>query len=433
MSAQNPRAITCPCCGGTIAVKAAGYTVSVACQYCGSVLDVAHPDVKIITEFHEAAARLDLPLGSRGMIFGVEWETIGWMAREAQGYAWQEYLLFNPYAGYRWLVASQGEWQFGQMLIARPVPVPGGWGWAGRVFGPEDGGATITTTRVVGEFYWRVRSGDTVGGESFLSEDGQSLSLERTADEEQWTHLVPIPRRWIDDFKRPGGPDLAHPAPPHPETAAPSGWFDRLWRHRPASRDGDGAIMAGLALLAACVALMILAWQGTATSSASARASVAVDGPAARFSLGPVTVSRAAQFVSVKVAAGPFANQWVDLDYRLVNRATQQAMPASATVEYYSGRDSDGDWSEGSHEAGTTFSQVPAGQYDLMVEAQAHRWNDPGLSNLYGPAPNISGDSIDLAILLETGGMPWGLFWLVVGALAVPLAAWAAYRASMTA
>jgi len=426
------RAITCPSCGGTIAVKAAGYSVSVACQYCGSVLDVAHPDVKIIAEYHEAAARLDLPLGSRGVIFGTEWEAIGWLAREAGGYAWQEYLLFNPYAGYRWLVESGGEWQFGQMLTARPEPVPGGWGWAGRRFAPEEGGAIISTTRVVGEFYWRVRAGDVVEAESFISEDGQSLSLERTGDEEQWTHLVPIPRRWVDDFTRPQGPDLAHPTPEHPQPSSQPGWFDRLWRRRPGSDESDVWTMAVMALATAFLALMALAWLGAATSSASARASVVVDGPVARFSLGPVTVSRAAQFVSVKVAASAFANQWVDLDYRLVNRATQAALPASATVEYYSGRDSDGDWSEGSHEASTTFSQVPAGQYDLMVEAQAHRWNDPALSNLYGPAPAFASESIDLAFLLEAGGTPWGVWWLAVAALAIPVVAWAAFRASMT-
>jgi len=427
------RAIICPSCGGTIAVKAVGYTVSVACQYCGSVLDVAHPDVKIIAEYHEAAARLDLPLGSRGVLFGAQWEAIGWLARAAGGYGWQEYLLLNPYAGYRWLVESGGEWQFGQMLTARPEPVPGGWGWAGRRFAPEEGGATITTARVLGEFYWRVRAGDAVDAESFVSEDGQSLSLERTGDEEQWTHLVPVPRRWIDDFTRPQGPDLAHPTPERPKPQPRPSWFDRLWRQRPASAENDLWIMAGLALVTVSLAMLVLAWQGAATGSASGRGSVVVDGPVAHLSVGPVTVARPQQFVSVQVATSSFVNQWVDLDYRLVNRATQAALPASATVEFYAGRDSDGDWSEGSHEASTTFSQVPAGQYDLMVEAQAHRWNDPAQAGFAAAPEPFAIESIDLAFLLEAGGMPWGVWWLAVAALGLPVLAWAAFRASMTA
>ena len=50
------RALSCPSCGGTINLRAAGYTVTVACQYCGSILDVANPDVRLIQEYHEAAA-----------------------------------------------------------------------------------------------------------------------------------------------------------------------------------------------------------------------------------------------------------------------------------------------------------------------------------------------------------------------------------------
>ena len=56
--------IQCPSCGDTIAIKAAGYTVTVACQYCGSILDVSNLDVRLITEYHEAIRRLPLPLGS---------------------------------------------------------------------------------------------------------------------------------------------------------------------------------------------------------------------------------------------------------------------------------------------------------------------------------------------------------------------------------
>ncbi|MBV1689471.1 DUF4178 domain-containing protein [Novosphingobium sp. G106] len=112
--------ITCPSCGGTIAIKAAGYSVTVACQYCGSVLDVANPDVKVIEEYHQAALSLPLPLGSRGNLFEVEWEVVGYLSRGDGEANWSEYLLFNPYAGYRWLVHAEGDWQYGTMLFDQP-------------------------------------------------------------------------------------------------------------------------------------------------------------------------------------------------------------------------------------------------------------------------------------------------------------------------
>lgn len=445
------RAITCPSCGGSLEVKAAGYTVTVACRHCGSVLDVANPDVAIIKAYHESAKRLDLPLGSRGTLFWVEWEAIGWLRRKAQGITWQEYLLFNPYAGYRWLVESCGEWQFGQMLTRQPEALGQGlYGWAKRRFVSEEDATTITTIDVVGEFYWRVRSGDQVYAESYASDDGQTLSMEATRDQAggddvQWTHLVPVPQNWIDSFRRPQGPDLARPEPARPKSER-FDFFSRLWGHAEGRRT-DLWLMAALATITAIAALFLLAMFSSGDAGLRGQGQVVVDGPTARITVGPVKLTRPHQFVTVKLAATSFTNRWVDLDYLLVNRATQATIPASATIEYYAGRDSDGSWSEGRHEASTRFSGVPAGDYDLLVEAEAKRWNDPSASsyssttytdNPWGiggvqSAPAQEQEMIGLGFLVEPGGLPWGLWWLIVVWASLPVLILYAYRASRTA
>src|SRR3546814_20955765 len=102
-------------------IKAAVYTVTIVCQYCSSVLDVANPDVRVITEYHEAAAALEIPPGTRGTLDGIEWEAIGYMRRSEGGsYPWDEYLLFNPYRVYRWLVTDGRGWSLGEMLTRTP-------------------------------------------------------------------------------------------------------------------------------------------------------------------------------------------------------------------------------------------------------------------------------------------------------------------------
>jgi hypothetical protein len=89
------RAITCPSCGGTIGIKAAGYTVSVACLYCGTVLDVANPmcasSPNIIRRWPRWICRW-----AAGQLFGVEWEAIGWLEREIAGYVWQNICCSTP-------------------------------------------------------------------------------------------------------------------------------------------------------------------------------------------------------------------------------------------------------------------------------------------------------------------------------------------------
>jgi len=441
------RAITCPSCGGSIEVKAAGYTVTVACRHCGSVLDVANPDVAIIKAYHESAARLALPLGSRGILSGTQWEAVGWLRREAGGYSWSEYLLFNPYAGYRWLVHSDGQWQFGTMLTDLPGET-GRWGeasWRGETYSGEDEPVTITTTRVIGEFYWRVQAGEMWIARSY-DRGPQSLSREwREGEEVQWTHLVAVPQRLIDGFVRPQGPDLARPEPARPQSE-PSGFFSRLWGQTEGRR-ADLWLMAALAAITAIGALFLLVLFSSGDAGVRGQGQVVVDGPTARITVGPVKLTRAHQFVTVKVAATSFTNRWVDLDYLLVNRATQATIPASATIEYYAGRDSDGDWSEGSHEASTRFSGVPAGDYDLLVEAEAKRWNDSGASsyssttytdNPWGiggaqSAPAQEQELIGLGFLLEPGGLPWGLWWLIAALASLPVIFLYAYRASRNA
>ena len=130
--------------------------------------------------------------------------------------------------------------------------------------------------------------------------------------------------------------------------------------------------------------------------------------------------------------AGNLDNMWVDLDYSLVNRATQQSYDASGTAEYYHGRDSDGGWSEGNAAPDVGLASIPRGTYDLVVEAAAHRWTDPAAANSIASifstqsvAPDDRGVALPVTITVERGGGFAGPFFLAVLAiLAWPLIAW---------
>ena len=70
-------------------------------------------------------------------------------------------------------------------------------------------------------------------------------------------------------------------------------------------------------------------------------------------------------------------NEWVDLDYSLVNRATQASYDAYGLAEHYYGRDSDGPWTEGDRSGTIKIAAVPAGSYDLVVTYSGHEWASP--------------------------------------------------------
>ncbi|MFI4982219.1 MAG: DUF4178 domain-containing protein, partial [Nevskiales bacterium] len=171
------RTVTCPSCGGTIEIKAAGYTVNVGCQYCGSVLDVANPDVKLISEFQMAARKLELPLGSWGTIQGIEWEVIGYLERSDDESNWHEYLVFNPYGGYRWIIRAEGSWSLGTMLPEEPSNAFGNAvSWNGQRFSLDYDDVATRSDYVLGEFYWRIKTGDTVQAGFYKGSGNTSLS-----------------------------------------------------------------------------------------------------------------------------------------------------------------------------------------------------------------------------------------------------------------
>ncbi len=75
-------------------------------------------------------------------------------------------------------------------------------------------------------------------------------------------------------------------------------------------------------------------------------------------------------------------NNWVSLDYALVNTQTGQEYNAGKDLEYYSGSDGGENWSEGSNTYDHLFTAVPKGRYVLNIEAE--KGTDAGMvTSLY--------------------------------------------------
>ncbi|MDQ8754619.1 DUF4178 domain-containing protein [Sphingosinicella sp. LHD-64] len=358
--APSVKALSCPSCGGTINLKAAGYTVTVACQYCGSILDVASPEVRLITEYHQAAAELEIPLGTRGTLRDVEWEAIGFVRRSEHGaYPWVEYLLFNPYHGYRWLITNGRGWSFGEMLTRAPD-----WGHSGPALDGEsyepffvDGQAQVDY--VVGEFYWRVQVGEEAATDDYVR-PGFMLSREANDKEVSWTISALLKPAEIEQAFGVRAP--RDPWPPLP--------------HQPSPYRGVMKVGARIALIAVGVMFLLTLLMSGGPSLFEGYVPVELDRRAQNVTAGPIEATRPYQLISIEAWAPNLENGWIDLDYALVNRATQESYEAYGVAERYSGRDSDGAWSEGSRGATTKLAAVPRGTYDLVVEYTGNGWTD---------------------------------------------------------
>ena len=409
MAEEAVRSLACPACGGTIAMRAAGYTVTLACEYCGTLIDATDPDARIITRYHEVQAFLAIPLGTRGTLRGVEWEAIGWVQR-ADGWAtWEEYLLFNPYAGYRWLIAQNGHWSFGAMLTAAPRRDGADAIVAGRRFTVFYSGNSARVLRVAGEFYWRVKIGETVRATDYVR-PGAMLSLEQDDRERSWTlnewlsgkeiraaFDVPPPPAWL-----PGITPLAHQ--PSPFVRRIKGWWP------------IGAV-AFLALL------LMLSLFGATMQPQRFSLSVTPDGPSVSQTFGPIVLPLGRQAMTVEAHTPGVEQGWVDIDVSFVNRKTQDSYDAYALNEHYAGQDSDGYWSEGDRSQTLKVASLPAGAYDLVVDAQAHHWGSSG-SFAFDPSSGAYKSDgrppVEVVLTVSRGARFLSNFWLAALMILVP-------------
>ena len=97
------------------------------------------------------------------------------------------------------------------------------------------------------------------------------------------------------------------------------------------------------------------------------------------------------------------SNNWVYAALDLVNDDTGNVVSIDQSIEYYSGYDSDGSWSEGSTTADAVIGPVEPGNYVLRVEAQH---GGPG--------------SVDLGVVVRQGVFRSGIFWTMFGLVMVP-------------
>ena len=387
MSAAAVRALNCPNCGGAIELRAAGYTVSLVCPHCGSTLDAADPDVRLI-ERADAAMRVpEIALGTRGTLDGVEWEAVGYVERRSEDGGWSEYLLFNPYQGYRFLVDDGERFSLGGLTDRTPEQKSANTvAFAGSDYHVQEEAYEARVVFVVGEFYWRVRVGETVEVQEYLRFGGGSLSAETSDGERTWTAMQRVD---VGKIETAFGiaPRAATGLAAFSSSAATSPNLERLkqsWR----------------VALYAIVALMLASMLGCSSHKVLLTQDIALDldAPGRTVVLGPIEMTSPLSALTVRAETSGLDNAWVDLAYSLVDRRTPQSYDAYTAAEYYHGRDSDGDWTEGERNPAARFSSIPRGSYDLVVEAAAHSWSGGTSSSSSSAGNSGSGFTFNLSV-----------------------------------
>lgn len=372
-SSPRTRGFNCANCGAAVELRALSHAVTVACSSCGSLLDPRDPNVVVLrTAAQRVTIAPKIPLGSRGTWQGHLFEVVGFQRRavEVEGveYPWDEYVLFNPYRGFRYLTEYDGHWN--DVRTVRDLPEALLWRTRMTVKYQQATfrhfqTASAATQFVLGEFPWRVHLGDRVETSDYVAPP-LLLSSEVTADETTWSLGTYTSG---DVVWRAFGCAGAAPHPigvfanqpnPHRER---TGW---LWR--------AGGLLA-LLLLGTFLLREVTASRQElfrrqyVFTPASASDSAFVSEPFTIAAPGTVSVDLHTDVRST----------WVHFDLALINTATGTALNVDRDVEQFSGRDADGDWQEGSPDASVLLPKVLPGEYYLRVEPEGEAG--------FGPVP----------------------------------------------
>jgi hypothetical protein len=359
------RSLLCPKCGGNIELRGFEHTRTAVCIQCLSVLDVTNPELQIISRFDEKArVRPILPLGTRGKLRGTVYELIGFQVRtitvEGLDYSWHEYLVFNPYKGFRYLVQYNGHWN--DVIALKAVPQPATKSgrkavqYGGKVFGHFQH-SIARTSFVMGEFPWTVRAGETASVDDYVSPPAM-ISSEQTDQEITWSYgeYITGAELW-QAFQLPGTPPPAIGVFEN----QPSPYGSKI-------KDAWGTFLK----LALAWALVLAFFTFFAQNREVFRKSFqfAQNAPGEHSLVTDMfDVPGRTSNVEVDINAD-VDNDWAYFNLALINEQTGQGYDFGREVSYYHGRDSDGNWAEGGRHDSIVIPRVPAGRYYLRIEPE---------------------------------------------------------------
>lgn len=389
---RSAEALNCPTCGAAMEVRAAGLSMVAACGSCGSLVDTSHAAVQLLAT---ARARTQvfrplIPIGRRGQLGGVEYECIGFMRRrDNHGEAWFEYLLFNPYGGFRWLVTYSGHWSLVDLCLEEPADAA-----EYKLFA----NSTAEVTYVLGEFYWQVRHGERVMVSDFIAPP-RVLSSERYPDlaEVTWSQGEYVEGKVVREAFGIEGE--------FPEAQG-------LYLNQPNPHEGKGRTLRRLLPILAVVFVVVSLIGAVARDRErvwEANYVYGEQGTNGAIVTEPIVLKGSHPQALAVTLSAEVDNSWLETEIDFVNEATGQVEREMVVgVDFWSGNDG-GYWEEGSRKRSVIVPAMPPGRYRLVIE------------------PSMEPVRRDFGFRLELvrDVMVWSNLWLgLAGLLAYPFYRW---------
>lgn len=382
--------LNCPRCGGPLELRAPDRAERVTCPNCGSLLDVNEGQLRYLKTLERKGPPSSIPIGATAEFEGRPQTVIGFMVRsvefEGVRYFWQEYLLYNPATGFRWLVESDGHWSYvksvppGEVVESGRSALYGGKSF--RMF--QDASASVEF--VEGEFYWKVSVGELVRASDYVAPPlmlSKEVPIIRRrganvleAEEINWSLGTYTP---LKEIERKFGVSLSSPT-----TVAPN----QPWPHKKIY--GYWALLLVAALFVglftfvtgprATVFTHSYTLQPTPTPSPAPADAQTPTGDDANEKVQVIFTDpiplRGGRNIRVSGTAN-VDNNWLYVEGDFIDERTGLVQQFELPIEYYYGVEDGETWSEGDRTQTVYLPALPEGAYTMRLEAQWENWNQP--------------------------------------------------------
>ena len=382
-----------------MAIRAKGITVTAVCSGCGSISEDDNGTFKLVKKAQGMMHIIPLiPLGTKGKLRGQVYQVIGFMRRYEKLYTdqpWDEYLLFNPYSGYCWLVENKGHWNLFKVTKSTPKQAfNGSIDFLGENFKVFHKGDAVVQF-AVGEFYWKVRVGSSVKTMDAICPP-HMVSQEIDSQETVWS---------LGEYLQPTEVIAAfNPQPlPKPEGVAPD---------QPASFRSVGEMWAFWSLVVLCLMfIQIIGHSFKAEKSITGLQVFAIPPGVTDTTIAKFTIGQSTAHVTIDLKSN-ISQTWATVGLRVVSDDPAKKIDHNfeKDLSFYSGY-SDGEaWSEGSRDAEFLINDLPQGDYHVLLSAAPEAGHSVQIDSLVTVAPSV-----------------WANFWFALFLITLP-PAWMAFR-----
>ncbi|MEW6347518.1 MAG: DUF4178 domain-containing protein [Thermodesulfobacteriota bacterium] len=379
--ARAAEAIRCPSCGKPYEGPRLATTEMIVCPSCNAALSLDKAQAAVIGKVEGKKPAFAFEVGTTLTFDKVSYEVMGRLHYvEKDGaieYPSNEYILYHPEKGYLWLSEDKGHFCLSNVVHDRYL-LP-------RTQAPR---RTVTLGRDEFLFYES-------GALELRWVDGALPWTATVGEQTQYVHAIKPPEfvdrektgqevelfrgRYVDRAEMlsavPKGTRLPEPRGIYPcQPYVPPQWCQGAWKF-------------GTAFLIVNALLLLYSFQadkGTRLYSDQ----VTYEQYSKEYLSKPFLVPSDTSVLRLKGSAG-LSNSWLALDFALVDPQDKVINEFGDGASYYHGRDSEGNWTEGSRTFKKYFRVDKAGEYRLLVHGQ-------GGSAVGGPAGKES-----VSLLLE--------------------------------